>query len=216
VTRWLRRPIVWLPISITLLGLIAWRSRAWEIADQLGSVDPGPLMVAVLLNAVIAVAWAARSARLLHGAGWSVPIAPLIPMTVFANLINNITPGSVGELVRLYLLKAVYGVSYTAGGAIILIERVIAIAYLGTSAAVLWVGSRLGLPPAVIAVAVLVVAFAPLAVYRSPLRIAPIVGVLPLGRFIGESRWDATTATIRRLEDAVATLRDRRTVREGA
>jgi uncharacterized protein (TIRG00374 family) len=100
----------------------------------------------------------------------------------------------------------VYGVTYTAGGAIILIERVIAIAYLGTSAAVLWVGSRLGLPPAVIAVAVLVVAFAPLAVYRSPLRIAPIVGVLPVGRFIGVSRWDATTATIRRLEDAVATL----------
>jgi hypothetical protein len=36
-------------------------------------------------------------------------------MTAFANTINNITPGSAGELVRLYLLAAQYGVDYTTG-----------------------------------------------------------------------------------------------------
>ena len=30
MTRWLRRPVVWLPISGFLLVFVAWRSRIWE------------------------------------------------------------------------------------------------------------------------------------------------------------------------------------------
>ncbi len=55
-------------------------------------------------------------------------------MTTFANTINNLTPGSVGELARLYLLRAHHGVDYATGGAVILIERLVAIGYLAGSA----------------------------------------------------------------------------------
>ena len=123
MTRLLRHPLVWGSISIALLALVAWRSRAWELGEQLGDADPRPIVAAVLLNLVIILAWAARSSNLLTGAGRPVPVRPLIPMTAFANTINNVTPGSAGELVRLYLLRAQHGVDYTTGAAIVLIER---------------------------------------------------------------------------------------------
>ena len=147
MTRFLRHPLVWGSISIALLALVAWRSRAWELGEQLGDADPRPIAAAVLLNLVIIVAWAARSSNLLTGAGRPVPVRPLIPMTAFANTINNVTPGSAGELVRLYLLRAQHGVDYTTGAAIVLIERVVAIVLLGASAAVLWLTYALDLPP---------------------------------------------------------------------
>ena len=96
---------------------------------------------------MIIVAWAARSSNLLAGAGRPVPVRPLIPMTAFANTINNVTPGSAGELVRLYLLRAQHGVDYTTGAAIVLIERVVAIVLLGASAASPVADLRAG-PPA--------------------------------------------------------------------
>jgi uncharacterized membrane protein YbhN (UPF0104 family) len=89
VRRFLRHPLVWGSLSIALLALVAWRSKAWELGDRLGDADPRPIVVAVLLNLVIVVAWAARSSNLLAGAGRPVPVLPLIPMTAFANTINN-------------------------------------------------------------------------------------------------------------------------------
>ncbi len=43
MTRFLRHPLVWGSISIALLALVAWRSRAWELGDQLGDADPRPI-----------------------------------------------------------------------------------------------------------------------------------------------------------------------------
>ena len=96
----------------------------------------------------ILVAWAGRSLE-PAGGGRLAPFrsGPLIPMTAFANTINNVTPGSVGELVRLYLLRAHHGVGYTTGAAVVLIERVVAIGLLGASAARPVAGLRLR-PPA--------------------------------------------------------------------
>ena len=126
--RALRHPLVWGSISIALLALVAWRARPWELGDRLGSADGRIILLALALNLVILVAWAVRSAGLLAAAGRPVPVLPLIPMTAFANTINNLTPGSVGELARLYLLRAHHGVGYTIGAAVVLIERVVAIA----------------------------------------------------------------------------------------
>ena len=42
---WLRRPVVWLPISIGLLALLVWRSRLWEAGSALGALDPSPIAV---------------------------------------------------------------------------------------------------------------------------------------------------------------------------
>ncbi len=82
--------------------------------------------------------WAIRSADLLGAAGRPVPIGPLVPMTALANTVNNLTPGSVGELLRLYLLRERHGVDYPTGAAVVLIERVVAIGYLAGSAAIAW------------------------------------------------------------------------------
>ena len=69
VTRWLRRPVVWLPISGFLLLFVAWRSRIWEADSILQAPNPLPLAAAVLLGAGIVVLWALRSRDLLRGHG---------------------------------------------------------------------------------------------------------------------------------------------------
>ena len=132
----LRRPVVWLPISLVLLGLVAWRSHVWEATELLGSPAPLPLAVAVLLNGLVVGLWAIRSANLLGAAGHPVARTALLPMTAFANTINNLTPGSAGEVVRAWLLRARHAVPYAAGTAVIVIERVVALAYMGASALV--------------------------------------------------------------------------------
>ncbi len=206
MTRNLRRPVVWVTISLVLLALVAWRSQAWELGDRLGDADPRPIAAAILLNIVILIAWAARSSNLLAGAGHPVPVLPLIPMTAFANTINNITPGSVGELVRLYLLRAQYDVDYTTGAAIVLIERVLAFVLLGASAASLWLTYALDLSPVIAVVAILAVAIAPSLVYRAGIRPTVVIGWLPLGRLVGHARWATARSTLDRVDASVAAL----------
>jgi uncharacterized membrane protein YbhN (UPF0104 family) len=206
MTRFLRHPLVWGSISLALLALVAWRSRAWELGDRLGDADPRPIAAAVLLNIVIIVAWAARSWNLLAGAGHPVPVLPLVPMTAFANTINNVTPGSAGELVRLYLLRAQHGVDYTTGAAVVLIERVVAIVLLGASAAILWLTYALGLPPAIAAVAIVAIAVTPTLIYRAGIRPTALIGWLPLGRLFGHARWATARGTLERVDAAVAAL----------
>ena len=172
----------------------------------MGDADPRPIAAAVLLNLVIVVAWAARSSNLLAGAGRPVPVLPLIPMTAFANTINNITPGSAGELVRLYLLRAQYGVDYTTGAAVVLIERVVAIVLLGASAASMWLTYALHLPAFIAVIAIIAVAIAPSLVYRAGIRPTAMIGWLPLGRLVGHARWATARSTLDRVDASVAAL----------
>ena len=109
-----------------------------EAGAALRGLEPGPLVVAALLCAVVAVLWAVRSADLLAAAGRPVGVLPLVPMTTFANTINNLTPGSAGEIVRMYLLRAHHGVDYATSGAVVLVERIGAFGYLATSALLAW------------------------------------------------------------------------------
>ncbi|MFH1475333.1 MAG: lysylphosphatidylglycerol synthase transmembrane domain-containing protein [Chloroflexota bacterium] len=206
MTRWLRRPIVWLPISGALLALVAWRSRVWDAGAILGTPDPLPLLCAVLLNGAITVLWAVRSADLLAAAGHPVAVGPLLPMTAFANTINNLTPGSAGEVVRAWMLRAHHGVPYATGAAVIVIERVVAIGYLGASAAIVWIGHLLALPgPAVLAGLALLVALPGLA-YGAGLRPAAAVARLPLGRVVGEARWARLGGALGRMDATIAAL----------
>src|SRR3954468_12028317 len=135
---WLRRPTVWLPISIGMLILLGWRSRIWEAGGVLDGLDGRPILAAGLLSAVVVVLWAVRSADLLVAADRSVGIVPLVPMTAFANTINNLTPGSAGEVIRMYLLRAHHDVDYATSGAVIFVERLGALGYLTTSAILAW------------------------------------------------------------------------------
>lgn len=206
MTRWLRHPLVWGSISFALLALVAVRSRAWELGERLGTADVRAILLAVALNAVIVLAWAARSSDLLAGAGRPVAVTPLIPMTAFANTINNVTPGSVGELVRLYLLRVHHGVDYTTGAAVVVVERVVAIALLGASAAILWGASSLGLWPPIAIGALVLVGLLPSLVYRIGIRPTALLRFLPLGALVGRARWDAAGRALQRVDAAVAGL----------
>src|SRR3954454_22398857 len=194
---WLRRPIVWLPISISLVALLVWRARPWDAAGAIGSIDPRPLIAAALLCMAIVALWAARSAGLLHGAGRPVPILELIPMTAFANTINNLTPGSAGEVVRMYLLRAHHDVDYATSGAVIFVERLGALGYLTTSAILAW-ATWLGAisPLAAVLIGAALVAGPGLA-YRAGLRPLAVLRALPIGRIIGVERWERASDWLR-------------------
>lgn len=206
MTRWLRRPIVWVPITIALLGLVAWRTRPWEAGSLLAKLDAPPLFVAIALNAAILLLWAVRSSDLLGAAGRPVPVRPLIPMTALANTINGLTPGSVGELLRLYLLRERHGVDYSTGAAVVLIERVVAIGYLAGSAAIAWLTYLAGLPSVVAVIGFVVLALVPAIVYALGTRPSVLITALPLGRVVGRERWVRTTANLGRIDATIGGL----------
>jgi uncharacterized protein (TIRG00374 family) len=206
MTRWLRRPVVWLPVSIGLLLLVAWRSRVWEAGDILGAPDPAPLVAAVLLNGCLALLWAVRSSDLLGAAGSAVGVAPLVPMTVFANTINNLTPGSAGEVVRAWMLRAHHGVPYATGAAVIVIERFIAIGYLGASAAIVWVAQARAIPGPIVLLALALLAILPALLYGAGLRPAALAARAPLHGLLGAERWDRVGGGLVRMDTTIAAL----------
>jgi glycosyltransferase 2 family protein len=203
---WLRRPIVWLPISIGLLALLVWRSRLWEAGTVLDRLDARLVLGGALLSILVGILWAVRSADLLAAAGWRVGVRQLVPMTAFANTINNLTPGSAGEIIRMYLLRAHHGVDYATSGAIVFIERVGAIGYLSSTAVLAWLTWSGVLPGSVAALLAVGLVAGPAVAYRSGLRPLSTLGRLPLGRLIGPSRWERIGEWFGRVDRTVAQL----------
>jgi uncharacterized protein (TIRG00374 family) len=203
---WLRRPIVWLPISIGLLALLAWRSRLWEAGTVLGRLDPVRVLAAVLLSGAVTVFWAYRSADLLAAAGRPVGVLPLVPMTTFANTINNLTPGSAGEIVRMYLLRAHHGVDYATSGAVVLVERIGAIGYLASSALLLWLAWLGALPAPVVILLLVALVVLPGLVYRLGLRPIAAIARIPVGRLVGAGRWERVGDWLARVDRTIARL----------
>jgi len=201
----LRSPIVWGPISLALLVIVIWRSRLWESGSTLQTMQPGLLLAALLLSLLPPILWAVRSAALLTASGHPVPILALVPLTTFANTINNLTPGSVGELARLYLLRAQHGVDYATGSAVILIERLVAIGYLSGSALLAWLAAQGALPLPFAVAAWIALLGSPGIAYA--LRLRPIAWCLatPLHR-LGGGRWPRVVAGLLAAEERVGRL----------
>jgi uncharacterized membrane protein YbhN (UPF0104 family) len=126
-------------------------------------------------------------------------------MTTFANTINNLTPGSAGELARLYLLRAHHGVDYATGGAVILIERVVAIGYLGGSAFIAWIAVRQGIPAPIVVAAAGALVIVPGAAYRLGLRPIAWFIAYPLRR-LGGGRWPGAIAGLLAAEHRIGRL----------
>jgi uncharacterized protein (TIRG00374 family) len=206
IGRLLRRPIVWLPISIGLLALLAWRARLWEAGSRLEIVEPLLLALAVLVNIATLLLWASRSSDLLAAAGRPVGIGPLVPMTSFANTINNLTPGSAGEIVRVWLLRAHHRVEYATGAAIVAIERLLAFGYLAGSAIVIWFGALGWLPSVVVLGLLVALAVAPWLAYRAGLRPSAVLRAIPGGRLLGAERWERGTAWLVSVDETVAVV----------
>jgi glycosyltransferase 2 family protein len=206
VASWLRRPVVWIPVSLGLIVVLVWRGHPWDATRGVAISEPAALAGAVLLSVVIACLWAVRSADLLGGAGQRISVLALIPMTAFANTINNVTPGSTGEVVRMYLLRAHHDVDYATSGAVIVVERLGAIGYLTATAVLAWT-TWLGLIPGWVALAVgAALAIGPGLVYRLGLRPLSLIRVLPLARLAGRDRWTRARAWLARVDETIATL----------
>jgi uncharacterized membrane protein YbhN (UPF0104 family) len=126
-------------------------------------------------------------------------------MTTFANTINNLTPGSVGELARLYLLRAYHGVDYATGGAVILIERLVSIGYLAVSAALAWLAVQSALPAWLLSIAAIGLVASPAIAYRIGLRPIAWFIAYPLRR-LGGNRWPGAVAGLLRAETLTARL----------
>jgi uncharacterized membrane protein YbhN (UPF0104 family) len=204
--RRLRRPIVWVPVSLVLLALVVWRSRLWEAGQQLGPIDARLLLAALVIGQATPVLWALRSRDLLAAAGRPVPFLALLPMTSFANTINNLTPGSAGELVRLYLLRAYHGVEYGTGAAVILIERFVALGYLSVSALLLWVAWLQHWPALILLGLTAALVAAPAVIYGVGIRPLRVLAAFPLGRLAGAGRWQAWGATLGGVDATIAEL----------
>lgn len=204
MVRRLRSPFVWIPISVVLLAIVVWRSSIWEAGSAIRDPDGSPILFATLLSALLPALWAIRSARLL-APGHLVPVTALIPMTTLANTINNLTPGSVGELLRLYLLRAHHSVPYVTGGAVILVERLGALGYLTLSGIVAWLGVVAGWPAWWVLAGFLLVAVTPLVLYRLGLRPLHLFVARPLGSVVGR-RFALIATSLSRTEEEMAEL----------
>jgi glycosyltransferase 2 family protein len=204
--RWLRHPLVWLPVSVALLGIVVWRSRLWEAAAVLGAIDPRPVLVALIVGQATPLLWAIRSQQLLAGLGHHVSLRALAPMTSFANTVNNLTPGSGGELIRLYLFRVRHGVDYSIGAAVILIERFGGLGYLSLSAAVLWFAWLWHWPIAIPLALLLLIAGVPLIVYALGVRPVATFARLPVGRAVRWGRWNDVADGLVRTDASIAQL----------
>jgi uncharacterized protein (TIRG00374 family) len=202
--RRLRRPIVWVPAALVLLAVVVWRSRLWEAGQKLGPIDLRLLLAALAIGQATPILWALRSRNLLAAAGRPVPFLALLPMTSFANTINNLTPGSAGELVRLYLLRAHHAVEYGTGAAVILIERFVALGYLSVSGLLMWVAWLQDWPPVLLLALTGLVVAAPTFIYGVGIRPLQLLAALPLGRLAGVARWEAWGAVLRRVDATIA------------
>jgi len=205
MARRLRSPLVWGPISLALFAIVIWRSGLWDSGSSLAMTQPAPLLVALALTLLPPGLWAIRSAGLLAASGRSVPTLALVPMTTFANTINNLTPGSIGELARLYFLRAYHGVDYATGGSVILIERFVAIGYLACSALLAWLTVRAGLSWPVVGMALLALVAGPGVAYRIGLRPIAWCIAYPLRR-LGGGRWPGVIAGLLAAEHRIGRL----------
>lgn len=167
------RRYVWIPISALLLAFVIWRTRPWEIAELGVRVDGLTIAVVVLLNGAVILLWAIRSAALMAGVGYPLPLRALVPLVSFANTIGNLTPASAGEALRALILRDRYGVPLTRSTAVILAERLWAIGIMALSAgaaALVTIGHLPAAPAAAIWGAAIVACFLPTVAYRGGIR----------------------------------------------
>lgn len=205
LNRWARRKTVWVPITLALLAVVVWRSKPWEAPERIRSIEPVPLAAAVALDLAIVLLWGLRSWLLFQAASRPVPLRGLLPLAALAFTVNALSPGSTGEVLRAYLLRSRYGVSYATGGAVILVERFVALFYLAASAAAAWAISRSGATPSTLAAAASLLA-ASVILPVLAVRLLGRLPELPGRRLLGAPRSLKFGRGISRLEESLRPL----------
>jgi uncharacterized protein (TIRG00374 family) len=96
-------------------------SLTWQ---QLSSVNPGLLAVAIIIGSSSNLIRAARW-KVLLGNSPPVPFRQLFSSMMIGYLANNVLPARMGEVVRMYLLERNAGISKSKSAATIVLERII-------------------------------------------------------------------------------------------
>jgi len=209
VVRVLRSPLVWGPASVALFGLTVAQSGVLAGGRWIVTLDAAPLLTAVALNVGVVTFWSIRSAVLLRALGAHVSSGGQAPMVLAAFAVNNATPASTGEALRIYLLHRRNGVGYARATASILIERVVALFYLIASSIVVWLVAADRLH-AGIAVAGLALATAlPAVVLRVVRRPTTSALRLPGLRSLAGDQWDSVRDAADALDTNLGAALDR-------
>lgn len=196
----MRRVVVWGLVSLALLLIVLWRTRPWEAAALVARLDGWLFFAALALNLIVIALWAERSRSLMDAVGSALPIRTLVPVTSFANTINNLTPASSGEVLRAIVLQRRHAVPYESSTAVILAERLWAIGLMLVTASAAALGTLIPAPLPIVAggwLVAAVLAFAPSILYALGLRPGLLLAGV-LSRF--------ASARLRRLSTGLAAM----------
>lgn len=113
-----------LALSAVLLWL-AFRNVHWsEVWRGLLEADPLLVTLAVALGTMIFPLRAIRWRPILHTVHPDLPFGPLWRATAIGMMANNILPARIGELVRAWVLSRETSVTFSAGFASLVVDRV--------------------------------------------------------------------------------------------
>jgi uncharacterized protein (TIRG00374 family) len=159
-------------IALAVAGLVAWQTDQDELWSVLREADPWLMLAALALNLPVLLLAPLRSSLVLRRFGRRVEAAVFVPGTIVGLVAGGMTPGAVGELARVSIMRDRAGVPASETTSLVLFERTASfyILTLGTAA----VAAALALPEALGAVLVI----AAVALLMLPWLIA--VGLLPL------------------------------------
>jgi uncharacterized protein (TIRG00374 family) len=134
-------------IGITLVGLLLWRAKVWELGSTLRDFDLWTAVLVVLLNIPAIGILAIRTHFVLKRLGYDASAVSLAPVSALGNVAAVVTPGAAGDVIRAPFLKEHHGVSYTDSFATIVYERSysFAILCLSTAMVALWRAGPVGL-----------------------------------------------------------------------
>ena len=204
VIAFMRRPIVWLPISSLLLVLVIARAQPWASEALVRTADLRFVAAALLLNLVVVSLWGLRSTSLIRAAGIRIGVVPATRLASMAYTVNSVTPASTGEAVRMLALQEGHGVPYAVGLGAILVERFGALWYLAASAAWAWLAIELDLAIAALVVGWAVVAIMPVVWSRTALTVGSLIRLL--GGLLPQPRRESLAGSSRRLDDSMRSM----------
>jgi hypothetical protein len=108
---------------IVLAGLVAKLDRPGEIVELLAGVAPGPLALALALNLVPLWLKAVRWNVILRARGIDYPASKALLAFSSSLYLGMLTPGRVGDVLRIQYLRHDTGVRYAEGLASLVVDR---------------------------------------------------------------------------------------------
>jgi uncharacterized protein (TIRG00374 family) len=148
-------------IGLAIASAVIWVSRPDAMWEGIREVDPGPLLVALLLNVPVVLLRAVRTQVVLRFLGHKVSFRSMVPVQLVGQTSSTLTPAASGDYLRAYIWRRTQGIPIRVGAAVVTFERIYSLGLLVAVAALLislprygivgWVGVAVGLAAATLA-----------------------------------------------------------------